>query len=59
MHSYNCFKDTKEELLNERIKFLKIENMKEYAMSLGKAQQKYTETLINVTRLAAEFIELD
>lgn len=58
-HTYMCFKDVKEELLEERIKYFKADKMKEYQGCLQKAQQKYGQYLVNVTQLAAEFIDLD
>ena len=44
-----CFKDVKEELLNERIRYFKADKMKEYGGCLQKAQTKYGQYLITVT----------
>ena len=58
-HAYTVFLKIKEELMEERMTYLKRKMMKEYAELVEVAADKYRETVFNVTKLAAEYIGLD
>ncbi len=58
-HAYTVFMETKEELLKERISYLQRNMMKEYGNCIAKASDKYQRTSFEVTKLAAEYIDLD
>ena len=57
--SYLAFLDCKEKMMEERIGYLKNNKEKEYQQMIMKAAQKFGKLQFEVTKMAAEFIDLD
>lgn len=57
--AYLAFVECKEMMMRERIGYLKENKEKEYQEMIMKAAQKFAQLQFEVTRTAAEFIDLD
>lgn len=57
--AYLAFLECKEKMMQRRIDFLKSNNEKEYQQMIMKAAQKFGKLQFEVTRMAAELIDLD
>ena len=58
-YAYLSFLQCKEKMMHERIGYLKNKQEKEYQQMIMKAAQKFGKLQFEVTKLAAEFIDLD
>ena len=58
-HTYIAYRDRKEEVMNERLEHFKKGQMGPYSQCIIKAAQEFQKLMIEVTKTAAEFIDLD
>ena len=57
--SYLSFVDCKQKMMEERIGYLKDEQEHKYQMMIQRAAARYTQLQLDVTRMAADYIELE
>lgn len=57
--AYLAFMECKEKMMEERIGYLQQNKEKEYQQMIQKAAQRFAKLQFEVTKMAAEFIDLD
>lgn len=58
-HTYVAYRDRKEEVMQERLEHFRAKRMGPYSQCIVKAAQEFQKLMIETTRVAAEYIDLD